>query len=467
PSIIGALVATLLLAFIARASAVGDPVASGPAIDQDAVEPVAVHEIAGEPVAVGPVVGEPDAAELIGQPSGELTGQPAAESDGERMVLYRGDEQYGQPVTATSRPSSTSRTATAVDRRRFLMLSAGALAVGAAAFAGGRKLGGRFDAAASRARVMLPAALKPLAAIDPKAQLGVEGISPFFTPNGGFYRVDINLAVPNIAAETWSLRIHGMVDHELNLSYEELLKRKLVESDITLTCVSNEVGGSLLGTARWLGMRLDDLLAEAGIKAGADQVVGRSTDGYTCGFPVAALDGRDALVAIGMNVEPLPLAHGFPARLIVPGLYGYVSATKWLAEIELGRFDQLDQYWVQRGWVTDAPIKMSSRIDTPHGLSKVTAGTTVAIGGVAWAQPVGVSAVEVRIDDGGWMPAELGAKVNNTTWRQWKYAWAATAGRHTITVRAIDEKGAIQIEGRSEPFPSGSTGWHQIIVIGQ
>jgi DMSO/TMAO reductase YedYZ molybdopterin-dependent catalytic subunit len=350
------------------------------------------------------------------------------------------------------------------DRRRFLAMSGGAAAAAALTFALGRQLASRFDAAASRASVMLPRALRPLPQLDPAAQAAAEGVSPFFTPNSDFYRIDINLTVPSIAAEGWRLRIHGLVDRELDLSYDELLQRTVVESDITLTCVSNEVGGKLLGTARWLGVRLDDLLAEAGIRPDADQIVGRSADGYTCGFPVAALDGRDALVAVGMNGEPLPLEHGFPARLIVPGLYGYVSATKWLAEIELTRFDQFEQYWVNRGWDEQAPIKISSRIDTPRGLGKVSAGT-VAIAGVAWAQPVGVSGVEVRIDDGPWTEAELAAAVNGSTWRQWSLPWEATTGRHAVTVRAIDENGAIQTEDRAEPFPNGSSGWHQIVVI--
>jgi DMSO/TMAO reductase YedYZ molybdopterin-dependent catalytic subunit len=352
----------------------------------------------------------------------------------------------------------------ATDRRRFLVLTGGAAAAAGLTFALGRRLGARFDAAASRARVVLPRALRPLASPDPAAQVPVEGVSPFFTPNADFYRIDINLTVPSIDAEGWRLRVHGLVDRKLDLGYDDLLRRPIVESDITLTCVSNEVGGKLLGTARWLGVRLDDLLAEAGVRPDADQIVGRSTDGYTCGFPVAALDGRDALIAVGMNGEPLPLAHGFPARLIVPGLYGYVSATKWLAEIELTRFDDVEQYWVSRGWDDQAPIKISSRIDTPRGLATVAAGT-VAIAGVAWAQPVGISAVEVRVDDGPWRPASLAAAVNASTWRQWSLAWDATPGRHTLEVRAIDANGAIQAEERTEPFPNGSTGWHQIVVI--
>jgi DMSO/TMAO reductase YedYZ molybdopterin-dependent catalytic subunit len=229
--------------------------------------------------------------------------------------------------------------------------------------------------------------------------------------------------------------------------------------------VSNEIGGRYVGNARWLGTRLADLLADAGVQAGADQVVGRSVDGYACGFPVAdAIDGRDALVVVGMNGEPLPIEHGFPVRLVVPGLYGYVSATKWLTQIEVTTFADFDHYWLRRGWAQQAPIKLMSRIDTPRGLGQVTAGT-VPIAGVAWAQTVGVGAVEVRIDDGAWQPAQLGDVTSKDTWRQWLLPWEATSGRHTITVRATDGNGAIQTEARAEPIPDGASGLHSIVVI--
>ncbi len=219
-----------------------------------------------------------------------------------------------------------------------------------------------------------------------------------------------------------------------------------------------------MGTAMWGGIRLDDLLDEAGINPSATQIVGRSVDGYTCGFPVAALDGRDALVAVAMNGEPLPLEHGFPARLIVPGLYGYVSATKWLTEIELTTFEDFDQYWVPRGWDANGPIKVQSRIDTPRALETIDAGQ-VAIGGTAWAQTRGIDRVEVRIDDGAWQDAALADELNDVTWRQWHLAWNATPGRHTITVRATDREGTTQVEERTTPMPNGATGWHQTVVL--
>ena len=306
-----------------------------------------------------------------------------------------------------------------------------------------------------------PSPLPPLPA---GTELGTPGLTPFVTPNADFYRIDTALSAPQVPTDDWVLRVTGMVDNELELTYDDLLARDLIERDITLTCVSNEVGGRLAGTARWLGTRLDDLLSEAGVHEGADQIVGRSVDGYTCGFPVsAAMDGRDALVAVAMNGEPLPIEHGFPARLIVPGLYGYVSATKWLTEIEVTTFAGHDHYWARRGWATEAPIKLFSRIDTPKGLARVAAGT-VAVAGVAWRQTVGVTAVEVQIDDGDWQPTELGEVPSADTWVQWRLGWEATPGRHTLRVRAIDAEGDVQTADRAEPIPDGASGHHQIVV---
>ncbi|MEZ5378732.1 MAG: molybdopterin-dependent oxidoreductase [Acidimicrobiales bacterium] len=359
--------------------------------------------------------------------------------------------------TSLGRPSGRS-----VGRRRFLAMlgavSAGAVVTAAA----GRSLGRRLSVAASRSGLMLPAPATQLAAIPAAAQ--APGAASFLTSNADFYRIDTALTVPQIQADAWTLRIHGLVDREIELSFDDLLQRELIERDITLTCVSNTIGGDLVGTARWLGVRLDDVLDEAGIDPTATQIVGRSSDGYTGGFPVSALDGRDALVAVGMNGEPLPLEHGYPARLIVPGLYGYVSATKWLTEIELTTFEAFDHYWVPRGYAVEAPIKLQSRIDTPRGLDRVDPGPFV-IGGVAWAQTIGIDAVEVRIDDGDWMAAELADEVNDITWRQWSLPWEATPGRHSITVRAKDRNGAIQTDERSEPLPNGATGHHTVVVL--
>jgi DMSO/TMAO reductase YedYZ molybdopterin-dependent catalytic subunit len=366
-----------------------------------------------------------------------------------------------RPATSSS-PAKPHSEPPPADRRRFLA-GAGALAAGAFVFAAiGRRLEARFSAADSRASITLPMANRALRSVPSSAQ--APGAASFYTSNADFYRIDTALSVPQVRAEDWELVVRGMVDRELRLTYDDILRREIVEQDITLTCVSNTVGGELIGTARWLGIRLDDLLAEAGIDPGADQIVGRSVDGYTSGFPVAALDGRDALVAVGMNGEPLPLEHGFPARLVVPGIYGYASATKWLAEIELTTFDSFEQYWVPRGYADRAPIKLQSRIDRPRGLDRIPPGQFV-VAGVAWAQTIGIDGVEVRIVDGSWRPVQLAAEVNDSTWRQWSYPWDATPGRHSISVRAIDRNGAIQTDRRSEPLPDGATGHHTVVVL--
>ncbi|WP_329274562.1 sulfite oxidase [Streptomyces sp. NBC_01451] len=358
------------------------------------------------------------------------------------------------------------------DRRGFV-IAAGAAAV-ASAGAGllGRALssaGGR-DAVASRKNVVLPVPGSPARAVPRGAGLRVPGVSPFVTPNADFYRVDTALVVPRVDATDWRLRIHGAgVVRPVTLSFDDLLRRELVERDITLTCVSNEVGGPYVGNARWIGVRLAELLAECGVrppsKGGpADQLVARSVDGMTIGSPVEdVMDGRDALLALGMNGEPLPFEHGFPVRMVVPGLYGYVSACKWIKDIELTTFDSYDPYWVRRGWARRAPIKTESRIDTPKPFARPKTGR-VMVGGVAWAQHRGIDRVEVRVDDGPWQEARLAAEDTRDTWRQWSFPWQATKGGHTLTVRATDRTGATQTEKRARTVPDGATGWHSVVV---
>jgi DMSO/TMAO reductase YedYZ molybdopterin-dependent catalytic subunit len=351
----------------------------------------------------------------------------------------------------------------AIDRRRFFWTAAGGAAVALVAGGLGRVISRRAAADESRAAVSIPRP-RSVAAAPPGADLGVDGLSPFITSNDRFYRVDTALLVPSVMAEDWNLRIHGMVDHEVSLTYADLLDRPLIERDITLTCVSNPVGGSYIGTARWIGAPLKPLLEEAGVHSGADQIVTTSVDGFTIGTPTAvATDGRDAMLAVAMNGEPLPIAHGFPVRMIVPGLYGYVSAMKWIVDMELSTFAAFDPYWIQRGWAEQAPIKTESRIDTPRSFAHVEAGT-VPIAGVAWAQHVGIARVEVQVDEGAWMPAELSAQDTVDTWRQWVVRWNATPGEHRVRVRATDANGASQTEARAEPFPSGATGLHEIVV---
>ncbi len=360
-------------------------------------------------------------------------------------------------------------------RRQVLVRSAGVLGalalVGGGAGAVGRAIRSRFSATESRANVVLPAAADPLPPIPDAVSVAVEGMTPFQTPNDVFYRIDTALTVPQVPTDTYELAVTGMVDNEISLSFDDLLNREVVEYDITMTCVSNTVGGELVGNARWLGVRLDELLREAGVQDGANQVVGRSTDGYTCGFPLeAAMDGRNAMIAFGMNSEPLPLEHGFPVRLVVPGLYGYISATKWLTEIEITTFEDFEQYWVPRGYADRAPIKLMSRIDSVDGLGTLTVGEDgmVAIGGVAWAQTRGISAVEVQIDGGDWQEAELGEALNDDTWRQWAFRFEPSGTDRTrteIRCRAIDGDGEVQTDERSDPLPDGATGNHQIIVF--
>jgi len=349
-------------------------------------------------------------------------------------------------------------------RRRFLITTGGLAAGAVAVAAAGRWLQQRGAAAAERLRVVLPRPARPLPPVPDAVEVGVRGVTPFLTPNEDFYRIDTALVVPQVDPRDWTLQVTGSVDRELELTYAELLDRPMVEADVTIACVSNEVGGDLVGTARWLGCRLDDLLDEAGVRPDADQVVGRSVDGFTAGFPTAVLAARDALVAVGMNGEPLPIAHGFPARLIVPGLYGYVSATKWLAEIELTRFDRVQGYWVPRGWAVEAPVKTQSRIDTPRPGRTLTAGEEVAVAGVAWAPIRGIERVEVQIDDEPWREATLAEQHAGTTWRQWVLRWRPEPGTHRIRVRATDADGDTQTDARRPPAPDGATGWHTISV---
>jgi DMSO/TMAO reductase YedYZ molybdopterin-dependent catalytic subunit len=353
---------------------------------------------------------------------------------------------------------------TGYDRRRFLRTALAAAGVAVATGGAGRLLGRRADVAASRATVTLPTAAEPTPAPPPDPAQGLGGLSPYRTPNDSFYRVDTALFVPAPDAAEWSLHVHGMVDRELTLDLDELLARPMIERDLTLACVSNEVGGPYVGNATWLGTRLDDLLREAGVDPDATQLVSRSVDGFTIGTPTAVvMDGRDALLAVGMNGEPLPLEHGFPVRMVVPGLYGYVSATKWLVDLELTTFEAYDAYWIERGWAKEAPVKTQSRIDTPTPGATVAAGT-VPVAGVAWAQHRGIERVEVRVDDGPWLPAELAAPGTIDTWRQWILRWEATPGAHALTVRATDGEGEVQTAGRAAPFPDGATGHHAVTV---
>ena len=368
------------------------------------------------------------------------------------------DHDGAHTVEAGTSPSAYPRES----RRRFLR--AVGLAAGVAAVSGlaGRMLTSRRTVRSARSTVMLPAPVQT----PPPLPAGVQvpGVTPYVSPNRDFYRIDTALYPPQVDPATWQLRVHGMVRNPMTITWEQLLRRPMIARYVTLACVSNEVGGDLIGNALWLGTPIKALLDEADPLPDADQVIQRSVDGWTCGSPTAVLrDGRDALLAIGMNGQPLPVEHGFPVRMVVPGLYGYVSAAKWIAEIELSRFADFDAYWVPRGWAQQAPIKTQSRIDTPRDNAARPAGP-VTVAGVAWAQHRGISKVEVQVDDGPWAEATLAATVSSDTWRQWSYPWQATPGEHTVRVRATDTTGRTQTGTPAPPDPDGATGWHRIRV---
>lgn len=350
-------------------------------------------------------------------------------------------------------------------RRRFIGTSIAVIGLAVVSGVVGRTLleRGRQGAIAQAGTLPAPSATAPPP--PDGAELAVEGITPLVTPNERFYRIDTALLVPRPDLDTWRLRVTGMVDRELELTYDELVAMPLVEQYVTIACVSNEVGGDLVGNALWRGVPLKALLGQAGVDPAATQIVGRAVDDFTVGFPTgyALADDREALVAVGMNGEALPVDHGFPARLIVPGLFGYVSATKWLTEIELTTWEGFDAYWVPLGWSKEGPILTQSRIDVPRHGASIPAGMTT-IAGVAWAPDRGVSAVEVDIDDLGWTPATISAPISDATWIQFALTWEAMAGDHRIRVRATDGDGEVQTDQRTEPAPDGARGHHVISV---
>jgi DMSO/TMAO reductase YedYZ molybdopterin-dependent catalytic subunit len=352
-----------------------------------------------------------------------------------------------------------------LSRRRFLVLAGVAAASAAVLAAGAAVVRGLSSGIESiRSGLRLPRPADPSPPIPPTADLDVPGITPYVTPNEEFYRIDTALVVPNVDPATWTLRINGMVERELELTFDDLLAKPLVERAITLTCVSNEVGGDLVGNAVWLGYPVRELLAEAGPLAGADMVLSRSVDGFTAGTPLDALQDpeRLSLIAVGMNGEPLPLEHGFPVRMVVSGLYGYVSATKWLTELTVTRFADAEGYWTPRGWSARGPVKLASRIDTPRPNAVVASPAVIA--GVAWAQHVGVAKVEVRVDGGAWQTATLADTVSDDTWRQWRIGWGGDPGAHTLTVRVTDADGIVQTSLEAPPAPDGASGYHSVTV---
>jgi DMSO/TMAO reductase YedYZ molybdopterin-dependent catalytic subunit len=381
-------------------------------------------------------------------------------------------KKTGTGITQTAADGTTTGTGLAeptgaeidTQRRWFVRTTVGALAVAAVGGLAGRVLAERTAVTAAIKNLRLPRPKVTTAPLPPGTNLNIPGLSPFITPNPAFYLVDIELVLPQVPPDSWQLRIHGMVEREIVINFDELLRRPLMEAWITLCCVSDPVGGPYISNAKWLGASLADLIREARPRAGADQILSTSVDGYTCGTPVqTVLDGRNALLAVGMNGQALPVAHGFPARMVVPGLYGYVSATKWVTDLKLTTFRSETAYWAQRGWSQQAVIKTESRIDVPSGNKTLTAGRN-PIAGVAWAQHRGIDAVEVQVDGGPWHQARLAAVPGIDTWRQWVWEWHATPGSHIIQARATDDTGYTQTPVQQGTIPNGATGYPAINV---
>jgi DMSO/TMAO reductase YedYZ molybdopterin-dependent catalytic subunit len=389
-----------------------------------------------------------------------LTGPPAARTP--RRISYdpvTGPGTAGDDVEPGAEPGR-------IEPRRRSFLAAGAATAGVAAAGGlaGRVLAERASVTKAQRAVRIPRPAVTTQALPPGTDLDIPGLAPFVTPSASFYRVDTALVLPQVDPSQWQLRIHGMVKREITVTFSELLKRPLIEDYITLCCVSDPVGGPYIGNAKWLGASLGDLLREAGVRAGADQLMCTSVDGFTSGTPTqVVMDGRDALLAVAMNGQPLPVAHGFPARMVTPGLYGYVSATKWVTDINVTTFAGNYAYWAQRGWSQQAPIKTECRIDVPTGLADSKPGPTT-VAGVAWAQHKGIEAVEVRVDYGPWHEARLAAVPGIDSWRQWSWDWNAPSGGHVLQARATDKTGYTQTATLAPPEPNGASGYPQVSV---
>ncbi|NNE74618.1 MAG: molybdopterin-dependent oxidoreductase [Acidimicrobiales bacterium] len=393
------------------------------------------------------------------------------------LLINRGQASTNRPAFSAQGSGYAANdldpTNPAGDRRQFLAWSGGAAATAVALGGIGSNLERSTKKAVESARqnVVVPEGIADIdrAMADLNTLDSSPGISSYITPNDGFYLIDTAFTKPQVDPKDWSLEIKGMVDNPYSLTFDEILAMDLIDVPITLSCVSNSVGGNLVGNAVWTGVPIIELLERAGVQEGATQFFGRSVDDWTAGFPTEALyDGRDALLAIGMNGEPLPVKHGFPARLVVSGLYGYVSAVKWVKSITMTTWEAEDGYWIPRGWNKLGPIKTQSRIDAPRNNATVPAGPK-AIGGVAWAPSRGITKVEVQIAGGPnganeWVEAELGEALSNDTWVQWTVPWDPEPGRYFLRVRATDADGETQGEIEVDPRPNGAEGWHTIEV---
>lgn len=419
------------------------------------------------PNPAGPVAERGPQADSGDRPAGNRAAapadQPVSAGDGENDC--GAGAVIGGPSPAPSAGRRSAGRRSAEPSRRGFFAAAGLTAVLAAAAAtGGRAIAAaRSTTASFRAALKLPAAADPAPALPAGLQSPVSGVTPWLTPNADFYRIDTALSVPEVDAETWELRIHGMVEEEVRISFAELLDSDLVERHLTLTCVSNPLGGGLAGTAKWLGLPVRELLARARPTADADMVLSTSIDGFSASTPLEVLqDERDALLAVGMNGEPLPPVHGYPVRMVVPGLYGFVSATKWIIDMEVTRFDAQTAYWTDRGWAERAPVKTMARVEVPASFARVPAGP-VDVGGTAWSQQRGITGVEVQIDDGDWQPAVLAAEASVDTWRQFSFRTAdLETGNHTVRARATDPQDGVQTDRRADTVPDGASGWQAV-----
>jgi DMSO/TMAO reductase YedYZ molybdopterin-dependent catalytic subunit len=450
PTLIGALAGAYALKLLVRAAGGRVPRKSAPAVQAGAPRSRGTAPLPDFAVPADPALADsraPDAG-----PADSQAPPPSPARPPRPVARARSGPPSGEPPRPPWQPG----------RRSFLAAGAVALAAGGVGTLAGRTFSERSSVSTALAHIRFPRAAEPVPPLPPGVNLGIKGLSSFITPNSSFYRVDTALILPQVSPQSWQLRIHGMVEREITISFHELLKRPLIEDYITLCCVSNPVAGPYIGNAKWLGASLASLLREARPRAGAEQLICTSVDGFTSGTPIqTVMDGRDALLAVAMNGKPLPVAHGFPARMVVPGLYGYVSATKWVTDIKVTTFRGELGYWAQRGWSQQAPIKTESRIDVP--LNSVPAGRT-AVAGVAWAQHKGVDAVHVRVDRGPWQQARLAAVPGIDTWRQWVWDWEATRGTHTIESRATDATGYTQTALQEPPEPNGASGYPSITV---
>jgi DMSO/TMAO reductase YedYZ molybdopterin-dependent catalytic subunit len=449
PTVIGALVGAYALKLLVRAAGGRALAGSAPPAGRAAV-PRAARSRGAVPPPDFTVPADPALADTPSPDAGPADPAPAPRPA--PVSRARSGPPSGEPPRAPWQPG----------RRSFLTASVVAVAAGGVGTLAGRTFSERSSVSTALAHIRFPKAAQPVPPLPGGVDLGIKGLSSFITPNSSFYRVDTALILPQVSPQSWQLRIHGMVEREITINFHELLKRPLIEDYITLCCVSNPVAGPYIGNAKWLGASLASLLREARPRAGAEQLLCTSVDGFTSGTPIATvMDGRDALLAVAMNGTPLPVAHGFPARMVVPGLYGYVSATKWVTDIKVTTFRGEFSYWAQRGWSQRAPIKTESRIDVP--LNSVSAGRT-PVAGVAWAQHKGIDAVHVRVDRGPWQQAKLAAVPGIDTWRQWVWEWDAARGNHLIEARATDATGYTQTALQEPPEPNGASGYPTVMV---